>query len=239
MLLDMLSLGADFVGGLMGQQSQKSMHKKQLAQAQSQFDSQMDESVTRRVADAKKAGIHPLFAMGASSGASPTISSGSEPRGQPMATAMSRMADTLAQAQARKDEALAMLANSQAAQIKQDMASQGRDVVSEADLVEGPAKFYAPEVPFSSSAGVRAGPVPEYIETVIPDGRKLKVINPDLNMDEVNQVKYVVDKMRLWTTDKMEAIADLVKANSRYGGMTMYRLEQELTAANRDTADGH
>ena len=53
--------------------------REQMAQAQAQFDAQMDESIQRRVKDAELAGIHPLFAMGASSGASPTISAGGTP----------------------------------------------------------------------------------------------------------------------------------------------------------------
>lgn len=41
-------------------------------QSKKQFKMQMDESIQRRVADAQKAGVHPLFALGASVGASPT-----------------------------------------------------------------------------------------------------------------------------------------------------------------------
>lgn len=44
--------------------------------AQAQFNSQMDESIQRRVADGLKAGINPLAAIGASTNVSPTIHSG-------------------------------------------------------------------------------------------------------------------------------------------------------------------
>lgn len=61
-------------GGFIGSSSAKKARK----QAQAQFNAQMDQSIQRRVIDAKKAGVHPLFALGASVGASPTISAGAD-----------------------------------------------------------------------------------------------------------------------------------------------------------------
>lgn len=61
--------GAGMLGGILsGRSSRKA--------AQDQFDAQMDTSIQRRKIDAQKAGIHPLAALGVSSGASPTIHAG-------------------------------------------------------------------------------------------------------------------------------------------------------------------
>lgn len=123
MSLELLSLGLDFVGGLMG----RSSARKQQAQAASQFRQQMDESVQRRVADAKKAGIHPLFALGANVGSSPTIST-NQPDSS-MQTALGTMANTLNKletnkAQAARDHAQAALFDSERKRIEQSLNAQ-------------------------------------------------------------------------------------------------------------------
>lgn len=185
MSLELLSLGLDFAGGLMGMSSasknrkaQERMNAQNLAAQQGQFDAQMDTSITRRVKDAKTAGIHPLFAMGANVGASPTLTGGTAAsQGNPMGNALTRMANTLGvieqnRASARRDEAQAQLFDSERARIDQDLASRGHDSpgfvgppqadrVSTAPVELGPATFYSPEVPFSSAPGVRAGLSPK------------------------------------------------------------------------------
>lgn len=123
MSLELLSLGLSFAGGLMGRSSER----KQQAQAASQFRQQMDESVQRRVADAKKAGIHPLYALGASVGASPTIST-SQP-GNGMQNALSQAAEVLNRletnkAQAARDHAQAALFDSERKRIEQSLNAQ-------------------------------------------------------------------------------------------------------------------
>ena len=52
--------GAAVLGSLTGSKGRKA--------ATDQFNAQMDTSIQRRVVDAKKAGIHPLFALGGSVG---------------------------------------------------------------------------------------------------------------------------------------------------------------------------
>lgn len=114
-----------------------------------QFSQQMNESIQRRVKDAKKAGIHPLFALGASVGASPTHVSGDSgisAAGDAIASGVEswqagkankraqEKADLLLSAQihshnaaAGRDAAEAALLDSQRARLEQDAASQGRD----------------------------------------------------------------------------------------------------------------
>ncbi len=235
MSLEMLALGTSFLSGLMGMGSDRSARRQQQRQfqqqqamAQAQFDAQMDQSVSRRVADAKSAGIHPLFALGGSMGASPTLTAGTPPaprRSNSMGNAVGQMAAQLGmmesnKASAQRDVAQAMLYDSQRARIEQDLNGRGHDSPPAADIISdnkmelGPATFYSPEVPFSSRPGVRSGPIPEKIDTVLADGRTLSILNPDLNLDEISQVDYVVKKVRLSTTDAIEDIANWVKEDS-------------------------
>lgn len=210
MSLELLALGADFVGGLMGH----SAKKKAMRQAQAQFDQQMDHSVRRRVEDAKRAGVHPLFALGASVGASPTTVSGGE--GSPMGDALARMADTLGvieknKASAAKDEAEAMLADSERKRIEQEMNERrtGQSETTGAqtfpygqkkDDVLGEWVEVPPEIQKSrpGNPGVVAGPgAPGVREFTVPGGYKMRVFDEGMQMDELNQV-VAVAQMPFW-----------------------------------------
>lgn len=87
-----ISAGASLLGGAMNRRSAKKANK----QAQYQFDQQMDHSVSRRVADARRAGIHPLYALGASAGASPTIMAGQHASGSAISDAGAAIGSGLA-----------------------------------------------------------------------------------------------------------------------------------------------
>lgn len=196
---------ASIAGGLMGSSSaskDRALYRKQMRQSQAQFDAQMDTSVTRRVADAVKAGIHPLFALGGNVGASPTISmSGQAPRtGNHMGEAVANIGQMIAQnygAQSKRDEAEASFLDAQTAKINQDLASQGRDSLGtngvrtfplpDSDPM-GEAVYYQPEIPKSKATGIRAGTSPGTMEAVMPDGRKLNLYDPDLGLDEISQI---------------------------------------------------
>lgn len=126
-----ISAGGSLLGGLFGSSSSKKAQKKAAAQAQAQFDAQMDETIQRRVKDATKAGLHPLFALGASPGASPTAHiSGQSDAGTHLAEgianaagiagrAMERAQMRVLSTQADKNFAEANLANSKAAREQQ------------------------------------------------------------------------------------------------------------------------
>jgi len=250
MLLDLLGIGSNIIGGAMGMRSaskSRALTREQMKQAKMQFDAQMDTSVTRRVKDAKRAGIHPLFAMGASVGASPTISAGGVPRtdtsGQRAAEGVSRSLGNIAvnASIAKRNEAEAALLNSQKARLDNDLVSRGRDTpglmgpaddrVSAGPVEIGPATYYSPEVPFSSEPGVRAGPPPETYDVVQQDGRRIRLLNPDLNMDEIGQVQYLYEKTRMATTNQIERLAHLVK-NTRQQLMLPI-MERQLSVAQR------
>lgn len=128
--MGLFSAVTDIVGGLISDNNAASRQKKNNKLAMLQFNQQMDESVRRRVEDAKRAGIHPLYAIGASAGASPTISVGGGETGSALGTAIGRIGghiedyqaqkqyahqearqDKLAEAQAARDRAAALRDN--------------------------------------------------------------------------------------------------------------------------------
>jgi len=197
--------------------------KQSQAQAQGQFDSQMDQSVQRRVSDAQKAGIHPLFAMGASVGASPTLQSGNAPRvqtGSGMGDALARVADRIGQsamnkASANRDEAEAALLNSQRKKLEQDFVSRGHDGASVTttpypdpgeDVVFGPAEYVNPMVNTSKATGIESGTHPGTIDVMTTDGRKVNIPSPNIGLDEVAQIDYVYQRAIHKGTDVMMAI---------------------------------
>ena len=217
-LLDWAPIGGDLLSlglGYSADKKNRRLQRDQMAMAQRQFDSQMDQSVQRRVADARKAGIHPLFALGASVGASPTLSSGGGRETNEAGRAAQGLARNLAAAQIAKTEAEAMLAASQAARVRQDMHSQGRDLPEVAPGFMGPgARMGAGGVGPSAPRSVPNRDIPQisvsrtyadrYNEKVrrMPArptqlyldvwdqarGEWVQVFNPDLGLDEVGQI---------------------------------------------------
>lgn len=220
----------EIAGGILGQKESRRNRR----QAQHQFDQQMDFTVQRRVKDAMAAGVHPLFALGASSGASPTAhvsgNSGSA-LGKALANtgksfAMRKLQQAeirRAEAGATRDEAEAAFINSERARLEQNMGARGHDGgainsdvktfgVPTEDIAFGPGEYFNPEVPVSSSTGVRAGVQPKYIEYMRPDGRKMRMLNPELNMDEVSQFDFMRRELNLHITDQLEGLANWIRA---------------------------
>lgn len=210
MSLELLSLGLDFMGGLMGQSNARrnfQLQQQGLQQAQRQFDAQMDQSVQRRVKDAQAAGVHPLFALGASVGASPTISANAsqgDNQGNPMQSALTAMAATLGvieqnKASAKRDEAEAQLLDSERRRIEQELSQRGQDksvvntypygtkVAPATDL--GPVEPVVPQV-YTHQPGkthVESGVHPGYRELDIGDGTKIRIFADSAQADEINQ----------------------------------------------------
>ncbi len=222
MLLELLGMGTKLVGAGISDAKQRKSDAAYRQQAQSQFDQQMDFSVQRRVKDAKAAGIHPLFAMGASVGASPTLSAGGSSRaGNSMGRAMQSIGQSLGlvarnKAAATRDIAEAMLLDSERVRIEQDAMSQGRDdpgamgppvpkpyAYSGEQTQMGPAAYYAPEVPLSKSRGVEAGTSPGIVELMMPDGRKISVFSEKAQADEINQLEILRQRAIHYTGDGM------------------------------------
>lgn len=84
----------NFAGGLLGMESDRAVAGQDRAEAQRQFNAQMDfqkNQTQYRVQDALKAGINPLAALGVSSNVSPTISGGGSQPGHHMSKSMSAL----------------------------------------------------------------------------------------------------------------------------------------------------
>ncbi len=256
MLLELLGMGTKLVGAGISDAKSKKENALYRQQAQSQFDQQMDFSVQRRVKDAKAAGIHPLFAMGASVGASPTLSAGGSSRaGNAMGRAMQSIGQSLGlvarnKAAATRDIAEAMLLDSERVRIEQDAISQGRDdpgamgppvpkpyAYSGEQTQMGPAAYYAPEIPLSKSPGMRAGTPPGKIELLMPDKRKVEIFAEDAQADEINQMEIIRQRAIHYSSDAMmwasKNLNDkaIIKALKKIGvsrGLSDQQLEAEL-----------
>lgn len=197
----LLSLGSYFSD----RKRAKSQFNASFNESKRQFDQQMNESITRRVADAKNAGIHPLFALGASTGISPTMSTGgvssASPRPPDMSALLSALLETTAdekRANTKASEADAAFKNAQTAKLRSDTASQGRDLDPFGD-----ATYYSPEIPKSQSPGVVAGERPGIVKIKMPDGRTIENYDPDLGLDEIGQINYAIQRARHYFADML------------------------------------
>lgn len=250
-----------FAGGLIGQANQRSQFKsnqaltrEQMRMQQSQFDAQMDTSIQRRVKDALAAGVHPLFALGASAGASPTASIGGQQStsGGALGTALrgigARIADAEIQSKsssAKRDEAEAAYHNARTKLLEQKFASQGRDgasvpanpesTMADTGVVMGPAEYVAPQVSYSQRTGVAAGTHPGHTEYVDKHGVKHTLPSTDLNMDEIAQVKFLLNTVYsggVVTRKKIEKIIQDVKQKRR----TYFRRRSNTSQYGYDVA---
>ena len=215
----------DFAGGLIGQRQQDKQfsqglkfEKQKFAASQKQFDAQMDQSVQRRVKDATAAGIHPLFALGASVGASPTLSTGSAPAptGSAVGDALSRIGERMAlagirktEAEAEKNEAEAELAKSRIATATQAANARGQDAAALAvqlPPVSDQVSYYTPEVPQRGSDGYqKTGAVQS--KGRLPDGRNLRGFNENIpGNEELNMVWTPIQLARYFVTDLMREL---------------------------------
>lgn len=242
----------DFAGGLLGaSQASKNrrLRRQEMAMAQGQFDAQMDESVQRRVKDAQAAGIHPLFAMGASVGASPTLQAGATqaPTGSAMGDALTAMASRLGiiaerRSRANLDDAQADYYRHLVRKETQAAASQGRDTLNSGGQVTTypyPAEQAAGQVQVlptvvnpskKGSPHIRAGATQLFAEVIGSDGRRRTVLNPDLGWDEPwhpGFMSYLYDSAKLRLADMAEAASTVPKA------MEIRRLESELETLKR------
>lgn len=222
--MSLLNLGLK----LLGHNYDRKVDKRNYNLAKYQFDAQMDQTIQRRVADAEKAGIHPLFAMGASAGASPTSSVTNSGAGGKAAAALS---EELTRAQIRKTNAEAdtevaeARVLSSAAQADQALASTGRDLPAQAKagLVAGEPDAGNPKVEILPRAvtatkerGVAAGRAPLFEEFVDDKGNVIRTYSTDSQMDELRQIDVAQQQLRNWLSQElMPVYAPKVKGAGR------------------------
>lgn len=157
--------------------------------AKKQFNEQMDNSVTRRVEDAKKAGVHPLFALGASVGASPTIQATQNSQvganlGRIVQDTVNRGEDRdiktaqirALNAAASADEALAIQRLSVDSIGRQGLAAQGRDVLNASGVEVIPDLQIAAR---AGEAGTTAGTHPMWRDSVDDSGLHAKSMSDE------------------------------------------------------------
>lgn len=176
----------------------RQLTREQMQMMQRQFDAQMDQSIQRRVVDARSAGIHPIFALGGGIGASPTAAiGGGEPvRGSETGRAIANLGASLAEARirqggaaAKRDEAEAQLLDARRAVIEQELNHSGRDTISEISVY--PKQPLAWQSQIAKHRRERKG-VPLYVNVYDQrTGQQQKLFNPALGLDEVGQLLYL------------------------------------------------
>lgn len=242
MLLELGSAAAG-IGGLMSAFGGSKSAKRSTREAKRQFNVQMNESIQRRVADARAAGIHPLYALGASVGASPTMSAGGSSTGGAVGEgiaeagraasgyAAAKLGREVASAQmlqarasAARDEAEAQLALSRAKRLEQDMTSRGHDGVAgvlpttaggQQEVAFGPAEYKPPVIPTSKRPGVQSGTVPGTIDVMMPDGRSVNLYSPDLGLDEISQADMIYQRAIHKGADALTAVRNFLQRKKR------------------------
>lgn len=245
----------DLAGGFLSSRSNRREGRRNRQMAQAQFDAQMDSSISRRVADARRAGVHPLFALGASVGASPTLThSGGGPTGSAVGDAVSRLGQRLAQAQIRganaeagKSEAEAALANAKTAVVTSALASRGRDALGNTattyqwpdmpkmNLGMGPGWTEVPrEIPAAGvNPGVQAGAKAGTEDVVLPSGRIYRTLAEGMG-DEVRDVQMAVMLGMDKTMTGISKVKKALRGNSRLPkGLTRRELNRLRARRNQ------
>lgn len=100
MLGPLIAAGANLVGGIMGQNAQREAAARQEAIAERNIELQKEfaqSGIQWKVQDAAKAGVHPLYALGASTTSFAPVSVGT-PSGSPMGEGIARMGQDLSRA---------------------------------------------------------------------------------------------------------------------------------------------
>jgi len=216
----LLGVGSSLLGGFLNRKSQDKanaanqlMNKQSLDFAKRQFET----SIQTRVKDARAAGVHPLFALGAP-GSSVSFSTtpvqsedgfarGIARAGQAVANVRkpSALQNQLLQSQinqtnaaARRDNASALVSEGEAMRTRQAMATQNTAAQMFTDeLPQGvsnmfPAAPAARTTPYKRKRPSPPQPIPTAVVPVrMPDGSTRYLPNPDLGMDELTSPAYL------------------------------------------------
>ncbi len=187
-----------------------------------------ETAIQRTVADAKAAGVHPLFALGgraSGSGAgmpSPPTSGGSgyipgqHSTGSGLGTGLRAAARGIRGIAAGQPSALEVsqteLNTARSMQIASETKRAEQNALSLPGWQPGPGDM-ATVHPLGTRTGVPLNrrpltstgrkSMPEYIEVIGPGGRPLTVINPDLGLDEYAQVHYAWQKLKEYGEEKL------------------------------------
>ncbi|MBA7641602.1 hypothetical protein ES703_49287 [subsurface metagenome] len=236
-----IGAAASIGGALIGKSSadeDRAMTAAQNAQMvrlnKAQFKDLQQKSIRHKVADAKAAGLHPLFALGGTaSGASPTPFIPGQSRtgnqlGEGLAAAGRQIArGGLVQAQIESYKASANRDNAQAAQTLSETKRAEQNALNIRGSWTGapPAKTYP--LPGQLQTEWKQLPAtqygretrPGYVDVQLPDGTWTKVLNQDLGLDEIAQIEYVArrigERTSQWAHKKRRIPAWLKKETVR------------------------
>lgn len=224
-----IGLGSSLLGGLMSRNSQRKANAQSQAFAREQLEFQKN-FVQTRVADAKAAGIHPLYALGASGPGSPSFSAGTADglgagiaaAGQAAGSALRRggkinpLQQELLQSQiagqkakAASDLATAGYYDSMATRTKQETMSTNRDLITLQGLTP-------PTTPRSvgtrrTTRSSRVSAAPKKPEKLITD---LLVDKPQMDSKTYVQLPWGLGTMRL---DKLNPASTGARLEAEYG----------------------
>lgn len=214
----LISAGGSLLGGLLGKSSADKRAKQTaaLAREMAQY------GIRWKVKDAKKAGIHPLYALGASSNISPTLPAG-DTLGASVAEAaasvgrgmVGKKQSELIDQQIQESKSRQMLNEAQSVALAgQDTARQGARTFGDAnlDVAMGVQTWPPPDskqeivevvptqVPTTKPGdrSTKAGNQPFFVEYTRKDGTIGRALNPDLGMDEVGQVYVAAAEGKHW-----------------------------------------
>lgn len=203
----LLDIGSYIYGAVEGKRRSKEQKKLYRRQIQD------------RVIDAQKAGIHPLFALGASTGVSPQFTAGSGPADALQqigprldARRAARVATAAGMASAKRDEAEAALLNAQRKKVEQSMISRGHDALGVQDigaatyrygqyveddshLMYGPPEYVRPQKPKMGLTGTEAGVSPMYQLKMDYKGNIIQVFASD--SEEIKQIQEAIHHIKL------------------------------------------
>ena len=184
-----------------------------------------DLQLTRRVADAKSAGLHPLFALGATGGYSRSSTGFS---GSHMGEGVARAGEAVAQGmreRTRGKVATATRAEGTAEHKLRLIKMQKEIQLDDAALMKAASDLkIAEQALMSGPRGNIVGPpgqvlgeapmdrpiistprqsLPTWSEIRNPDGSVSRVLNPELGLDEVGQFEFLRQQAQEWMTDKL------------------------------------
>lgn len=239
--------GISALGSLIGGRKSASSANRVLNFQRDQFNDMMDQTVQRRVADAKKAGIHPLAALGMSPGAGPTITgAGVGAEGRAIAEAGSAIGGAIAQrkahvAQMRNIESSTKLNEAQAGYwnsltSRQAETSPGTDggaldalaIDQFNDVV--PRQQYGPPVKRpEQSPGVAQVEEPLWTKARNKDGRSVDVVNPNIGAEELNLLLVPMGIARHMVTDFLEWTAQFRPETPYVKGATFPELKEMVS----------
>jgi hypothetical protein len=231
-----IGLGSSLLGGFLGNKSQKRAISNSNYWNQQSLDFEREKftrGIQTRVNDAKAAGIHPLYALGAPGAGSPSFTSGgggnalgdgianagralqpTRGKANPLQQELIRSQIATQNSQAAKNVAEATYYDAQA-KLSQDRAMNTTRDLTSMDFAM-PVKSRGASTSRRSSAGTSIGRVtsrngntyitdpkgrrirvephqdlPEQVSAQNLRGRR-KVLNPDLGLDEVGQLEYML-----------------------------------------------